>query len=608
MARSPVSVDAPLGEMESVAAKTGILAPIYKIDVDSALEILGEVGKEVDLPEAIVAHYNKIKDSPEGYKSQGSAVLGGAKFDLYLNAAARPNLSAWVKFFDGSGIELDDIYNSMQHLVCFVTIDDDLYAYTSGQALVVFERFIDISFPIEVGRRVAKPEVKGARSSQITGDALASNVHFRDPRRITYTESLVNVWTALSGQIRDEVLSDDELLSVFGKKTKIRLDVGASVKLGPRIESPEKILELIRWLAAKAVSPLPSDDGWGALDAIKILNPRKKKDLIAELRLVLAQRLFVDHDYVNLAISHVDASMYGNATEYIASQGRDIIYEDENPPSLEDIVDSMKIDGSDLIKNFNSVSIRTENSDYGLLNNTNGPLLSHLHGELRHEGKTYFLLSGKWYEVDAAYIEQVTKDFLAVMKDRDVDSVSLGLQEWNEADGEGLYNETAVVGRTFINGDKVLTDNVELFDGLASDGENTYIIHVKRNFDVKVRDVRSQVINSAQIIENDLRIGTRVELREHYGHLLGRGRLSLSEDEFLALFEQPRTYVVAYGSKIKVGEATLNHFKSSVARMEVVSLDNQFRQIGSGDSRAKLQITWVKIAETGFALPMGDPT
>jgi uncharacterized protein (TIGR04141 family) len=580
-----------------VAAKFGIIAPIYKIDVDSAMELLGEGSKVADLHESIVADYNKSKGGPETYKAQGSAQVGGAKFDLYLNDTARPNLSAWVTFFKGSGIELDDIYNQMQHLVCFVTVDDDLYAYTSGQALVVFERFIDISFPIEVGRRIAKPEVKGVRSSQITGDALASNIYFRDPRRITYTESLANVWTALSGQVRDEVLGENGLVSVFGEKSKIRLDVSASVKLGPRVEKPEKILELIKWLAMKAESPLPSDDGWGALDAIKVLNPRKKKDLIAALRLALARRIIVDHDYVNLAVSHVDASMYDNATEYVVSQGKKSIYEGDSPPSLEDIVGGVQIDESDLVKNLTSVSIRTTNLDYGLLVNTTGTLLSHLHGELRHENKTYFLLSGKWCEVDASYIEQVTKDFLAVMKDRDVDSSALGLREWNGAVGEGAYNETAVEGHFFINGDKVLTDNVELFDGLASDGQNTYIIHVKRGFDVKVRDVRSQVINSAQMIENDLRIGTRVKLREHYQHLVARGRASLSEEEFLSLFEQPRTYTVAYGTKVKVSESSLDTFRSSVARMEIVSLDNQFRQIGSGESQAKLQITWVKLVE-----------
>ncbi|MDQ0867279.1 hypothetical protein QF036_004930 [Arthrobacter globiformis] len=66
-------------------------------------------------------------------------------------------------------------------------------------------------------------------------------------------------------------------------------------------------------------------------------------------------------------------------------------------------------------------------------------------------------------------------------------------------------------------------------------------------------------------------------------------------DEFLKLFENPRIYVMAYGSKIKVNESTIKKFSSSVARMEVVSLNNQFRQISSAESQAKLGISWIKI-------------
>ncbi|WP_345450478.1 hypothetical protein [Arthrobacter gyeryongensis] len=165
------------------------------------------------------------------------------------------------------------------------------------------------------------------------------------------------------------------------------------------------------------------------------------------------------------------------------------------------------------------------------------------------------------------------------------------------ADSEGTYNETSVEADVFINGDRVLTDNVELFDGLVSGGTNTYVVHVKRDFDVKVRDVRSQIINSAQIIENDLRVGSLAKLKAHHARLVNWGRTTISEADFLKLFDQPRVYVLAYGSKVKVSESTLTNFGSSVARMEVVSLNNQFRQLGSAESMAKLRVAWIKIDE-----------
>lgn len=577
-------------------AKAGITAPIYKVDTEAAIEFLGGDIELADLPAKLIGQYNKDKGI-ETYALEGATEIAGCSFELYRNVKARPNTSSWVKFFSGSGIELNEIQNQMQHLLCFVVVDDDLYAYTAGQSAVAFERFIDISFPIEVGRRIAKPEVKGARSSQITGGTLASDVHFRDPRRITYAESLDNVWTALSGQLRDTVLDEKALTSVFDVKSKIRLDVTSAIKLGPRIETPEKLVELIRWLAGKAEADLPADDGWAGLDAIKVLNPRKKKDLIGRLKTVLAKKIFASRDYSNIAVAHIDASLYDNATSYAVSQGKDSIYEGDIRPELSDIVNSMAIDIDDLLANFTSVTIRTENTDYGAGFGTSGPLINHLHGEIRHEGKTYFLLAGKWYEVDAVYIEQITKDFLAAMSSLDIDPMTIGLKEWKYADSEGTYNETSIEAAVFINGDRVLTDNVELFDGLASDGTNTYVIHVKRDFDVKVRDVRSQVINSAQIIENDLRIGSLTKLKAHHARLVTWGRTTISEADFLKLFDQPRVYVLAYGSKVKVSESTIKSFKSSVARMEVVSLNNQFRQLSSAESQAQLRVAWIKIDE-----------
>jgi hypothetical protein len=54
---------------------------------------------------------------------------------------------------------------------------------------------------------------------------------------------------------------------------------------------------------------------------------------------------------------------------------------------------------------------------------------------------------------------------------------------------------------------EVLTGGVELFDLLADGDGRTLIFHEKRNFDVKMSDVRTQIVNAASIIENDLRLG-----------------------------------------------------------------------------------------------------
>jgi uncharacterized protein (TIGR04141 family) len=576
----------------------GIVAPIYRIDVDAALEFLGNSTNLEDVPDGIITLYNDEKGE-EVYRLEGRPTVDGCQLELYRNVKARPNTSTWVQFFKGSGIDLGEIKNEMQHLVCFVCEGNDLYAYTAGQGMVAFERFIDISFPIEIGRRIARPEVKGVRSSQITGSNLASDVHFRDPRRITHVESLENVWTALSGQLLPTVVEDASVVSVFGRKQKIKLDVTASVRFGPKVRSPEKIVELIRWLSQKTDTEIPEDDGWSSLDAIKVLNPRKRKDLVTRLKMELAESIFLRGEYENIAVTHVDASFYDNATHYAVVQQGAVVFEGPDRPSVGDVVQNAVTDG-DVLANLTNISITSDNPDYGAGFGTTGTLLSHLHGELRYGEKTYYLLAGRWYEVEASYIKQVTKDLISTLVEHEMDRSLIGMRSWQESESEGEYNKTSVDGAlSFINGDRVLTDNVELFDTLAWNDDSVYVIHVKRGFDVKIRDVRSQIINSAQIIENDLRAEAGTRLKAHHKRLVSNDRTTLDEVRFLELFEKRRTYVLAYGSPVEVNASSIEGFGSSVARMEVVSLANQFRQIGGAAAQAKLCIVWLPIESEG---------
>lgn len=57
------------------------------------------------------------------------------------------------------------------------------------------------------------------------------------------------------------------------------------------------MVNLIKWLTELEHEDLPKDDGWAALDAIKLLNPRKKHVLISELRASLAEKVFKNKDY-----------------------------------------------------------------------------------------------------------------------------------------------------------------------------------------------------------------------------------------------------------------------------------------------------------------------
>ncbi len=294
---------------------------------------------------------------------------------------------------------------------------------------------------------------------------------------------------------------------------------------------------------------------------------------------------------------HAEPALYDNATSYVVRQGSHDLYDNDSRPDLGDFVDAVVVDPARVSDCLRHITVTSENADLGPTARTNGTLFDHLHGELRHDEKTYFLLAGKWYEVESSYIEAVTSDFLRLMNDLDLDASQIGLRNWKAYETEGTYNESSMTAATFINGDRVLTDNIELFDGLATVAGDLYVVHVKDGFDVKVRDVRSQLVNSAQLIENDVRTGNYTVLKRHHTALVRNKRTQLSQSEFIKLFERPRAYVLAYGTRIKVHESTLARFASSVARIETVMLGSQFRQISTSDSVARLRIAWVKVVD-----------
>ncbi|MBV9919709.1 MAG: hypothetical protein JOY78_02480 [Pseudonocardia sp.] len=73
-----------------------------------------------------------------------------------------------------------------------------------------------------------------------------------------------NVWTALSGQVRPDVLVEVGLRAVYGSRKRMCMGVGSAIRFGPRVATLDKLIALIRWLAARSRAPLPDEDDWEA--------------------------------------------------------------------------------------------------------------------------------------------------------------------------------------------------------------------------------------------------------------------------------------------------------------------------------------------------------
>lgn len=267
-----------------VADKKGLYPSIFRIDVDAARAFFGDEVSVEDIPRRIVDAYNTGKDGSI-YESEGTGEFDGCGLAVYRNAKgaapAQPvgAVLRAVRHRDHESVDAEPAFRRFRRCGRRVVRP---HRRALGRGFRAVHR-CGLSY-----RRRAPDRQPGGQTGPLQpdlGDDAGGDVNFRDPRSISYTESLENVWTALSGQVRPEVLTDPGLRAVFGAKDKMRLEVSSAIKFGPRVDTLDKLIMLIRWLAATAESPLPADDDWAILDSIKVLNPRKSKDLIARLNL-----------------------------------------------------------------------------------------------------------------------------------------------------------------------------------------------------------------------------------------------------------------------------------------------------------------------------------
>jgi uncharacterized protein (TIGR04141 family) len=153
------------------------------------------------------------------------------------------------------------------------------------------------------------------------------------------------------------------------------------------------------------------------------------------------------------------------------------------------------------IENMESMFLETTQDEIDI--GTAGKIYAHLHGEIQHDNKTYFLVDKQWYLVKDSFLEVLQLDFdQYVSGDRIIDRTTIDLTAWTTG-VESRYNDSYCPNTNFIVGDRVILDGIEYFDLLyIGDPDKVYVIQVKKGFGGKTRESCSQIRNSAKMIES----------------------------------------------------------------------------------------------------------
>ena len=581
---------------------------LYKIDTDTVTTVFGDdTIAIVDIPAKLVDRYNIGKTEDIGNGSQAYTPLATAndstfatqnKLTFYKKQQQAVVSHSWTTHFEQAGVDLGSMPTAVPNIVCFVVRDDDLFAITTGSASVVFEPYIDQNFPIELAKRVLNPEVKGGKQQSISGVVQASDIYFRHPTRVNVSTSYQDVWQNLSGTISAAVRQSDDFKDIFGEKRSVSVEVKSSIKISAKVEHPSKLLTMLDWSLKLIAQDLTEEqkNAFSFYDSVRPLTSRKDGIIINKLNDEIS-RLFLADDDVDISLSHNDTSNFINAESYELKYGGSV-YGDgwtSTPSALEvaSVINNNRIHGAsdrEQLEKF-KLEARYQDDQY---KGTSASVMKHLNGEVPLDDKIYYLLNGRWYQVEKTFqdvTDNALREILDTGENTSLSNSSIGLTDYTHAN-EGKYNEAQALGDSRIIGDKVLLRNLELADIIGTEN-NDYIdiIHVKRGFNGSTRDAASQLRNAMNTIENDLNITRRPSLNAYYDELKKNNRIdSLSKADFIKLFSRKRRYVMAYVTKKEVTSDNLSSFTSSIAKNETVSILGYARQF----TKAEMELVWIE--------------
>ncbi len=587
-----------------------IAVNLYKINLDIVANVLeGEQNSLNDIPPLLVSKYNESRresDDQDTRQYQALETANNARFaqqnnlKFYKKQQATAITHSWANFFRKQGIDLGPIQSATPNIVCFIPYGDDLFAFTTGSASVIFEQFIDQSFPIELAKRIVNPEVKGGKQQAISGAIQASDIYFRRPTRINAANSHQEVWKNLSGTLLKSVRESDEFTSVFGSRRSVSIAIKASIKISAKIDDPSQLVEMLGWIGNKVDEELSADQksAFAFFDAIRPLTTRKDGPLIAKLNAEIAHRLLSgDSSENDISLTHEDASQFMNADIYKLKLANYTIEEWRGAqPDADDVSSAINdADNEELSdqEKLEKIKLCGVYDDAPYLN-TEGSVIRHLSGELSFDDNTYYLLNGSWYRVEGIFqdiTDDQLKERLETGRYTSLTHNDLSLSVYDHL-GEPPYNAEQA-GENKVVGDRVLYHNLELSDVLHYGNEEFVdIIHVKRELNGSVRDLVSQIRNAIETIENDLNLNKTI-LAEYYNLLESRGRIpsSMTKEDFLELFERDRRYVFAYIRNEGVSSSNADQLESSIAKNEMVSLLQYSQQVLRPS--ASLHLVWI---------------
>jgi|GEM_PF-2872578 uncharacterized protein (TIGR04141 family) len=493
-------------------------------------------------------------------------------------------------------------------ILVLLPLGGEIYAFTSGAAHHVISQFVDDSFPIEIAKRLLDPEkIKQTKERLLIGSLYARDRYFRNSYRIAASEAFGRVWKMVWGAVKKEAIQQYGLDQLFDGDRELTCEVKSAFKVNKRV-SFDELVELVRKLDALRRTPLTDEQkqSFGFLNSVKQISASNHA-LIGRLHEKLLRQAYAAYGDPNAAFDfdfcHTEYDRYLSAVEIMVHLPKDayvsVLPFDDGKKVMRKLAATFTWPtfadfAHDAENSLMVSSLNQENPASGTVDK----FVDHFHGEIKLDGKSYFLIDGIWYEIEDTFLDRLEKDFLAVLNGPGnmISRAESPFLTWAPSLTEGKFNESHKDKDDYIVCDRILPFNIELCDVMIIRDGELILAHNKLGLGASTRDVCSQIFNAARLIQESIKSDQGL-IKEYYRLIVGyhgsdpyrlttKAKVAtLGEDAFVRLFtDNDLVFVLGFADDASTERmldgSSASSFDSNIARFEIVTLFENIKSVG----------------------------
>ncbi|MCC6460646.1 MAG: TIGR04141 family sporadically distributed protein [Saprospiraceae bacterium] len=562
---------------------------LYRINTSQyELRGIGDLSKKIIY--IINTHRQATEDIVDVDLNLNPIVLGNINYFLYTFSLKEKN-SIWNYFLPETLTEDIELITRKPSLVVFAFDEKNIFCLVGGSGMQVIKRYLDSDFGLDLYSMIAKVEedlVLSAKYRGMTGNLAGSTEVYRNEHKLIDTMSFGRIYKEILFEISEaqhkeyfDFISEDKNTALSGFAGSA-FQIRSAITFEQTHLLIEKVIEIINTKKPKGLGSFSEIKDNGKIENIyrRSLYEAVRNDMkvrYSDGGYKEGDKEFdFDFGHPTQLLDFYECDIYFVTTKIlpepiVETTNREDVYkktlqfisETQNLPLL---VDFMRFVGGLIVTGIkeNKKPIKS-------------PFLDCISCELSDEfNKPIFCIDKKWYKVDENFIEGINNDCSLLMQNARIRKDILPeIWENPKNTDEGDYNLQYLGKPNYLVLDKMLGQNIELCDILFIDESEIYLIHIKKGFDGKIRDLTNQIIISSQRLWNDLKSEKKF-IREVYGrYRTSTNHVSspITEPEFINLFNKKIHFVLAFTSTLQNNKSifeNLRKVKSNIAKFSFI--------------------------------------